>query len=53
MPFKSQAQRKFMFAKHPKIAHEWSEKYGTPEDMPEHVGIMAKMKKKKMGGHHG
>lgn len=24
MPFKSEAQRRFMFAKHPKIAEAWS-----------------------------
>jgi len=28
MPFKSMAQRKFMWAKHPKIAREWTKKYG-------------------------
>ena len=29
MPFKSQAQRKFMYAKHPEMAAEWEEK--TPK----------------------
>lgn len=29
MPFQSYKQQKFMFAKHPKIAKEWAEKYGT------------------------
>jgi hypothetical protein len=24
MPFKSEAQRKYMFAKHPKIAKKWA-----------------------------
>ena len=28
MPFKSQAQRKFMFAKHPKIAKKWAHDKG-------------------------
>ena len=29
MPFKSIAQRKFMFAKHPTIAKRWVKKYGA------------------------
>jgi hypothetical protein len=29
MPFRSEAQRKFMWAKHPTIAKRWSEKYGS------------------------
>lgn len=29
MPFKSKKQRKFMFAKHPKIAKRWARKYGA------------------------
>lgn len=29
MPFKSSAQRRFMYAKHPKIAKEWTKKYGS------------------------
>lgn len=29
MPFKSAAQRKFLFAKHPKIAKQWARKYGA------------------------
>jgi len=29
MPFKSVKQRKYMFAKHPKIAKKWAKKYGT------------------------
>lgn len=38
MPFKSKAQRKFMFAKHPQIAEKWAHKYGAgKEDLPEHV----------------
>ena len=34
MPFKSKAQMKYMYANHPKIAKEWSEKYGTPQNLP-------------------
>lgn len=29
MPFKSAKQRRYMFAKHPKIAKRWAKKYGT------------------------
>lgn len=39
MPFKSKAQKAFLFAKHPDIAKEFAEK--TPQsaykNMPEHV----------------
>lgn len=29
MPFKSVKQRKYLFAKHPKLAKKWAKKYGT------------------------
>ena len=29
MPFKSEKQRKFMWAKHPEIARRWTDKYGS------------------------
>jgi len=29
MPFKSVAQRKYLFMKHPKLAKKWAKKYGT------------------------
>lgn len=29
MPFRSEAQRKYLWAKHPKIAEKWSHKYGS------------------------
>ena len=32
-PFKSQAQRKYMWAKHPKIAKKWEKK--TKKSLPE------------------
>lgn len=37
MPFKSQAQRKFLFAKHPKIAKEWAEETPKGAKLPDHV----------------
>jgi len=36
MPFQSESQRKFLWAKHPKLAQRWADKYGTPKDLPEH-----------------
>ena len=41
MPFKSEAQRKFMYAKHPKMAKEWEDKTPKGKKLP------AKVKKKK------
>ena len=36
MPFKSEAQRKFMWAKHPKIAARWAKEYRNQAGLPEH-----------------
>jgi len=48
MPFESEAQQRFMFAQHPKIAKRWAEKYGVPKDLPARKGIarLAKRGKK-------
>lgn len=35
MPFKSEAQRKYLFMKHPGIAKRWERKYGIPGNLPE------------------
>lgn len=37
-PFVSKKQRRFMFAKHPKIAKKWSKKYGKQKNLPEKKG---------------
>lgn len=34
MPFKSEAQRRFMYAKHPKIAKRWSKEYPNQGKLP-------------------
>jgi hypothetical protein len=47
MPFKSEAQRKFMFMKHPKIADRWAKEYPAQKDLPEHVKEMHKIMKGK------
>lgn len=39
MPFRSQAQRKFMWAKHPTIARKWTKEHGSK--------IVPKKRKKK------
>jgi len=38
MPFKSEAQRGFLFARHPKIAKEFAKKTPEGANLPEHVG---------------
>lgn len=37
MPFKSQQQRKFMYAKHPEMAKEWEEKTPKGKALPKKV----------------
>ena len=37
MPFKSEAERRFLWAKHPDIAERWSHKYGSGKHLPMHV----------------
>lgn len=46
MPYKSQAQRRFMHARHPKIAKRWDEEYPNQKNLPEHVKKRTKVKKK-------
>lgn len=36
MPFQSEAQRRFMYAKHPEIAKRWSDEYPDQGKLPEH-----------------
>lgn len=33
MPFRSEAQRKFMYARHPNIAKRWAKEYGNAISM--------------------
>jgi len=37
MPFKSKAQKGYMFVHHPQIAKRWAHEYGVPKILPEHV----------------
>lgn len=41
MPFKSQAQMKYMFIHHPEIAKRWKKKYGVA-DLPKRLGKKGK-----------
>jgi hypothetical protein len=34
MPFKSKAQQRFMYAKHPKIAKKWAKKTSSFKSLP-------------------
>ena len=45
MPFKSKAQQRFMFARHPKIAKEFAQKTKSFSSLPEKVRNMRKKKK--------
>ena len=37
MPFQSEKQRRFLWAKHPEIARRWTDKYGSAiKDLPHH-----------------
>lgn len=44
MPFQSEAQRRFLWAKHPEIAKRWDKEYGTPNNLPYHKSGTAKYK---------
>jgi hypothetical protein len=45
MPFKSKAQQRFLYAKHPDIAKRWQREYGTPKKLPEKKNINERIKK--------
>jgi hypothetical protein len=34
VPFRSAAQRRFLYAKHPKLARRWQRKYGSRKKLP-------------------
>jgi hypothetical protein len=37
MPFRSEKQRRYLWAKHPEIARKWADKYKTNKDLPMYV----------------
>jgi hypothetical protein len=46
MPFKSKAQARYLFAKHPKLARKWAKKYGGYKSKPERVKSKSKSRKR-------
>lgn len=36
MPFKSEAQRRYLFSVHPEIAKRWAREYPNQKNLPEH-----------------
>jgi hypothetical protein len=47
MPFKSQAQKRFLFAKYPDMAKRWAKETPKGKILPEHVMSKKGKKKKK------
>ena len=47
MPYRSDAQRRFMHARHPEIAKRWDAEYGGGGNLPEHVPGAAHAAKRK------
>lgn len=42
MPFKSQAQRRYMYSQHPEIAQRWRKQYGPQKGLPERTDRSAR-----------
>jgi hypothetical protein len=36
MPYVSEAQRRLLHARHPRLAARWDREYGTPKNLPYH-----------------
>lgn len=43
-PFQSEAQRRYLWLKNPKVARDWAAKYGTPKNLPMHKRKKARRK---------
>lgn len=54
MPFQSEAQRRFLWAKHPDIAKRWADEYSGQKDLPArkqcHECGIREMKKRERNG---
>lgn len=46
MPFKSEAQRRYLYSQEPEVAKKWRKKYGPQTNLPERVGKKGKKRKK-------
>ena len=49
MPFKSEAQRRYMWVHHPEIARRWTEKYGSKPTRKNATRARAIAKSRKRG----
>ena len=47
MPFKSSAQRRFLYSQHPEIANRWQKETPQGKKLPEHVKPKTPSQKKK------
>ncbi len=45
MPFQSEAQRRFLWAKHPDIAQRWADEYPGKKKLPRHKKKTTRRKK--------
>ena len=45
MPFRSESQRRYLWANEPDLAKKWAKKYGTPKKLPLHVPAKKKVVK--------
>jgi hypothetical protein len=48
MPFRSQAQRRFMYARHPEIAKRWRKEHGPQRELPERTGARKRDKRQRL-----
>jgi len=48
MPLKSDAQRRYMYARHPEIARRWRKKYGPQKGLPERLAVAKKKAARKV-----
>jgi len=46
MPFQSESQRRFLWAKHPSLAKKWSHKYGSGKGLLMHKARIKALKGK-------
>ena len=45
MPFKSKAQKRFMFSQHPEVAKRWAREYPNQKNLPEKKNYAENVKK--------
>lgn len=50
MPFQSEAQRRYLWMKHPEIAKRWAAEYPGQKNLPAHKRVADALVKRKMNG---